>query len=342
MLALSQSPPLNPSLIGGDGVLSTQPSPMHPSTKRASSSTFPRQNKKGRTDENSEMDMAATSTTAGFFKENPRSKSDSVSKKLISGPKPLGNSNNLNRAAKSNTLPGRSQQLGRVDSVRNRVNVPAPVDPRRVVASLSSRAGLVSISDVYRQLVTERQKDKKRETVRQIQPQRSKSVSHFMRPVSENAISEPSSCNAKDESIQAPPARPTARAVIPTALKSQIQVVQSRNPDFEARKQAWEARSSTTSSNASQNGTIRKKRPALVLPTEAPVLTTMIRAKEREKFDAERREREKAMEIQRQIRERERAEQEEREYREARKRTVIRANEIPEWYKDVPRRKEVD
>jgi hypothetical protein len=61
----------------------------------------------------------------------------------------------------------------------------------------------------------------------------------------------------------------------------------------------------------------------------------MVRAKEREKFEAERRERERAIEQQREIRERERAEQEERAYREARKRTVPKAHEVPEWYKDL-------
>lgn len=87
--------------------------------------------------------------------------------------------------------------------------------------------------------------------------------------------------------------------------------------------------------HAAQAEAARSRRVVPVLPTAGPVLTTMVRAKERERFDAERREREKDMERQMAIRASEKAEQEEREYREARKRTVPKAHEVPEWYKDL-------
>lgn len=80
----------------------------------------------------------------------------------------------------------------------------------------------------------------------------------------------------------------------------------------------------------------RKKQPNSTLSADAPVLNTMIRAKAREKFDNERKEREKILELQRLIRERERAEREERDYKESRKRTIPRAHEVPEWYKEAP------
>jgi hypothetical protein len=94
--------------------------------------------------------------------------------------------------------------------------------------------------------------------------------------------------------------------------------------------------------HAAEAEAVRGRRVVPVLPTDAPPLTTMVRAKEREKFDEERRERERATETLREMRERERAEQEDRAYREARKRTVPKAHEVPDWYKDVPKRKEVD
>lgn len=80
----------------------------------------------------------------------------------------------------------------------------------------------------------------------------------------------------------------------------------------------------------------RKRQPKTIVSADAPVLNTMIRAKAREKFDNERKEREKILELQRLIRERERAEREERDYRESRKRTIPRAHEVPEWYKEAP------
>ena len=93
---------------------------------------------------------------------------------------------------------------------------------------------------------------------------------------------------------------------------------------------------------AAQAGSKRAVVP--VLPTEAPALTTMVRARERERFEEERRARERAVERLRAERERERATQDEEAYRAARKRTVPRAHEVPGWYKDVPRpkRREVE
>lgn len=90
------------------------------------------------------------------------------------------------------------------------------------------------------------------------------------------------------------------------------------------------------SASTSTAATERKTRPNPFLSMNAPALNTMIRAKAREKFDNERKQREKILELQRLIRERERAEQEEKEYRDARKRTIPRAHEVPEWYNDAP------
>ncbi len=50
-------------------------------------------------------------------------------------------------------------------------------------------------------------------------------------------------------------------------------------------------------------------------------------------------EKEKEMEVEREAKRREREEQEEKDMRELRRRAVPRANVVPEWYKDAPRRK---
>lgn len=63
------------------------------------------------------------------------------------------------------------------------------------------------------------------------------------------------------------------------------------------------------------------------------------RAREREAFEEARRQRE--LEAQRAAEERrkEREEEEEREYLEARRRAVPKANVVPDWYRDAPKRK---
>ena len=65
------------------------------------------------------------------------------------------------------------------------------------------------------------------------------------------------------------------------------------------------------------------------------------RAKERERFDAMvRRKEEDAEKVKEEVR-RQEAEVEEREIRELRRRAVPKANAIPEWYADMPKRRPV-
>lgn len=77
--------------------------------------------------------------------------------------------------------------------------------------------------------------------------------------------------------------------------------------------------------------------PTVPLPMR---FETDFRVKERQKFDERVREKEREREVEREQRRREREEQEEKEVRELRKRAVPKAHEVPEWYKEAPRRRE--
>jgi hypothetical protein len=63
------------------------------------------------------------------------------------------------------------------------------------------------------------------------------------------------------------------------------------------------------------------------------------RAREREIYEEGRRSRQIQLEREDEELRRQQEEQAEKEYKEARKRTVPKAHEVPEWYKDMPRRK---
>ncbi|KAM6498900.1 hypothetical protein JOM56_006848 [Amanita muscaria] len=82
----------------------------------------------------------------------------------------------------------------------------------------------------------------------------------------------------------------------------------------------------------------RKENIAPIIPLSFD-LHTDARAKEREKFEAVVKEKEVEMDRQREAKRKEREEQEERELRELRRKAIPKANAVPEWYKDAPRRK---
>lgn len=82
----------------------------------------------------------------------------------------------------------------------------------------------------------------------------------------------------------------------------------------------------------------RKENIAPIIPLSFD-LHTDARAKEREKFEAVVKEKEVEMDRQRETKRKEREEQEERELRELRRKAIPKANAVPEWYKDAPRRK---
>lgn len=76
--------------------------------------------------------------------------------------------------------------------------------------------------------------------------------------------------------------------------------------------------------------------PTVPLPLE---LHTHERAKEREKFDQILKEKGRELEREMEKRKKEEEENEAREVRELRKKAVPRAHDVPDWYKEVPKRK---
>lgn len=75
--------------------------------------------------------------------------------------------------------------------------------------------------------------------------------------------------------------------------------------------------------------------PILPVPIE---FHTDLRAEERQKFEAARRAREEEAERQAEERRRLQALEEEEEIRELRKRAIPKANPVPEWYANAPKR----
>ncbi|EEB91282.1 hypothetical protein MPER_10386, partial [Moniliophthora perniciosa FA553] len=99
-------------------------------------------------------------------------------------------------------------------------------------------------------------------------------------------------------------------------------------PDFKASHAALDAATAS-----------RREHIVPVVPMNVGMFTET-RAKEREKFDARMKEREMEMEIALEQRRREREQEEEREIKELRKKAIPKAHVVPEWYKDMPKRKE--
>jgi len=99
-------------------------------------------------------------------------------------------------------------------------------------------------------------------------------------------------------------------------------------PDFKTMHAAQEAEFALRKENIC---------PTVPLPMR---FETDFRVKERQKFDERMREKEREREREMEQRRREREEQVEKEVRELRKRAVPKAHEVPEWYKEAPRRRE--
>lgn len=82
----------------------------------------------------------------------------------------------------------------------------------------------------------------------------------------------------------------------------------------------------------------RKEKVVPIVPAPPIVLCTELRAREREKFEEMVRIKEEEIERAKEERRRQRDAEEEREMKELRKRTIPKANEIPEWYADMPKK----
>ncbi|KAG2037538.1 hypothetical protein BDR03DRAFT_956837 [Suillus americanus] len=82
----------------------------------------------------------------------------------------------------------------------------------------------------------------------------------------------------------------------------------------------------------------RKEHVVPMVPAPPIVLSTELRAREREKFDQMVRIKEEEIQRAKEERRRQRDAEEEREIKELRKRAIPKANEIPEWYADMPKK----
>ena len=100
-------------------------------------------------------------------------------------------------------------------------------------------------------------------------------------------------------------------------------------PDFKAMHAAQEAELA-----------LRKENIHPVVPLSIH-WETDYRLKERQKFDEKMREKGREQERRLTLRRKEREEQEEREVRELRKKAVPKAHEVPEWYKEAPKKKRI-
>ncbi|KAG1742611.1 uncharacterized protein EDB91DRAFT_287127 [Suillus paluster] len=98
-------------------------------------------------------------------------------------------------------------------------------------------------------------------------------------------------------------------------------------PDFKALHEAHQA-----------SLACRKEHLVAIVPGPPIMLSTEIRAREREKFDQMMRMKEEEIERAKEERRRQRDAEEEREIKELRKRAIPKANEVPEWYADMPKK----
>ncbi|KAK7036285.1 hypothetical protein R3P38DRAFT_619743 [Favolaschia claudopus] len=84
-------------------------------------------------------------------------------------------------------------------------------------------------------------------------------------------------------------------------------------------------------------GALRRSQMAPTVPVPL-AFSTDIRARERELFDEKVREKERELEAARELQRREREEEQAKEIREMRRRAVPKAHEVPDWYKEAPKK----
>ncbi|KAG6835909.1 hypothetical protein H0H93_013472 [Arthromyces matolae] len=154
------------------------------------------------------------------------------------------------------------------------------------------------------------------------------------------------STSQRHNRVVLPPANPTKCVEFKFQVDARIE---ARKADFEKEKSRSSQRPrqqhndnhvpGSKEIHSALQGTIRRKEniaPTVPMPFR---LTTHTRAHEREKFDEHVREKDRELQRVLEQKRREEEEIEEREIRELRKKAVPKAHEVPEWYKDVPKRK---
>ena len=125
-----------------------------------------------------------------------------------------------------------------------------------------------------------------------------------------------------------------------TASRPQLQHSKSSSTSTSQASYKPSFSSSSVTSSSSLRAGYRKENVAPTVTIPVPFdFQTAFRAESRAHFDEWAREKEREREREEEERRREREEQEEREVKEMRKRAVPKANEVPGWYKDAPRRR---
>jgi len=134
---------------------------------------------------------------------------------------------------------------------------------------------------------------------------------------------------------------PEPRVTVPQTVTFQSDIRAEHWKEFEEKRKLWEARSSALATSTSSQGShpIRKQFQQ-VYSSAAPKLLTEVRATQRREFDEAIRQKEVELERLREERARQ-LEQEEVEWRKQERRRLdqnAKANPIPEWYQNAPRR----
>lgn len=323
-LTLSQISPRKPVSPGPSWSVPAAPSsPTRPSSKRPVSATSPhRPSKKGKTA------VAASSKHAS---------KDAIRRIPSSG---INSSSGVPSRSSSSSRRGHATVTRKADEIRKK---PAAAAPHQDASKVLDQVSL-DRSNASRSASSSSSSLRHPSAEFSLPPKHSVS-----RPAEESCSGVASSSNTKvlqrhDTRVDLPPANATKPVEFKFQLdtrmearkaeyvKERSQLMQKSRgqlmpiPDFKALHAQQEAEIAHRKEN------IQPIHP-LVLE-----LHTSERAKEREKFDQMIKEKEREVERVMEERRREREENEEREVRELRKKAVPRAHEVPEWYKEAPKK----
>ncbi|KAF9447839.1 hypothetical protein P691DRAFT_793133 [Macrolepiota fuliginosa MF-IS2] len=240
---------------------------------------------------------------------------------------------------------GARDRVRRVSKTSSSANGPRSLRPRSISNSASSRAEVLHASERGRRLAQLRTRKEVRRNDKRNRPGEV--------GLNSGDAEEKSSTDEHKRSNVTYPASTTRPVEFKFASDLRIQ---ARKGDGERMTRS----ASSLSGSSSDIGTSRRTRPIpnyqVIHTTQDaelahrkenihPVIpqpfqwATEQRTRERKKFDEMVKEKEKEREQLEEQKRREREQEEEREVRELRKRTVPKANVVPDWYKDVPRKR---
>ncbi|KAG6841131.1 hypothetical protein C0991_001521 [Blastosporella zonata] len=157
-----------------------------------------------------------------------------------------------------------------------------------------------------------------------------------------------STSTRRQERVALPPANPTKSIEFKFQVDARIEARKTDEKESslasqKSRKQSYHPVPDFKTIHAAEEARLALRKENIVPVVPLPFqLSTDERAHEREKFEEHLREKERELERAIEQKRREEEENEEREIRELRKKAVPRAHEVPEWYKEVPKKKSKD